>query len=362
MAKLEINLSHIKNNILSIKRNLQKTKFCLVVKANAYGFGDKKICKFVEKEIDYFAVSCESEFLRVRAVTKKPILLLDPIYENITKLAKQSAEFCVPNLKAFYIILKEAKRHKLINYKIHLAINTGMNRFGFNNKNEIIEISEKIKKVQNISILGVFSHYFQANNENFVNLQYEKFKEYQKLISKIYTKNKPIFHICASFASAQKDLLDMVRIGIFAYSDKFFQTIKLTAKIIDFQSLKKGESAGYNRQFIAKKKTKLAIVSIGYADGIFRSIAGSGYVLINDNFCKIVAICMDSILVDVTSINCKIYDDATIIGKDKMSQIFICDLARWCGTIDYEILTSISERVERIYIKDKENADNNRKI
>lgn len=362
MAKLEINISQIKNNVLSIKKRLNKTKFCLVLKANAYGLGDEKICKFLEDDIDYFAVSSEMEFLRVREQTNKPILLLDPMYENITNLAKKNAEFCVSNLKGFRLILSEAKRHKTIKYKIHIAINTGMNRFGISDEQEIVKICETLKKVQNISILGVFSHYFQANNEYFVSFQYKKFKYFQNLILKFYTKDKLIFHICASSATFQKDVFDMVRVGILAYSDEIFDTVKLTAKIIDFQSLKRGESAGYNRQFIAKKNTKLAIVSIGYADGLFRNIVDKGYVLINDNFCKIVAICMDSILVDVTKITCKIYDTVTIFGKDKLKQIFVCDLADWCDTIDYEILTHLSSRVERVYIEDENYADYNRKV
>ena len=110
------------------------------------------------------------------------------------------------------------------------------------------------------------------------------------------------------------------------------------------------ESAGYSRCFVASNKTKIAVVAIGYADGIFRRIAGRGYVLINDEYCKIVAVCMDSILVDVTGIQVSLYDDVVLIGKDKEKQIFICDVAKWCDTIGYEIITSISSRVKRKYV------------
>jgi len=216
--------------------------------------------------------------------------------------------------------------------------------------------------VQNISILGVFSHYYEANNKNFANIQYEKFKNLKSAIHKILNKEKLIFHICASSALEQKNKFDMVRVGLFAYIDNLHETIKLKAKIIDFQTLKKGESAGYSRQFIAKQETKIAIVSIGYADGLFRNIVKYGYVLINNFYCKIIAICMDSLMVDITNVSCKIYDDVTIIGRNGDKQIFCCDLASWCDTIEYEILTHISRRVKRKYIKDKGYADNNRKV
>ena len=120
---------------------------------------------------------------------------------------------------------------------------------------------------------------------------------------------------------------------------------------VESQTVKKGDTAGYDGQFVAGDNCKIAIVSIGYADGLFRNIIKKGYVLINDNFCKIVAICMDSIMVDVTKIECKICDEVILIGKDKKNQIFICDFANWCDTINYEVLTHISKRVKRKYIK-----------
>lgn len=352
IAVLEVNLDAIKSNISVIKLKLNKNqKMCLVSKANAYGLGDKKVCKYLNNEVDYFAVSSVDEFLRVLKITNKKIFLLDPIYENITKVANKKGVLCVSNLESFDKILKAAKRNKRIKFEIQIAINTGMNRFGFSDEKTILSLIEKVKKVQNIYIFSVFSHYFQANNENIAKKQYNKFLKFKKIFVNNYQKNEILFHISNSVATENFNREDIARIGIFAYDDKRFQTIKLTAKIIDFQFLKKGESAGYDKQFVACRDTKLAIVSIGYADGIFRNIVKKGYVLINDCYCKIVAICMDSILVDVTNVECKVCDEVVLIGKDKKNQIFICDLANWCDTISYEILTHISKRVKRIYKK-----------
>lgn len=352
MSVLEVDLKAIKKNIEVIKLKLNKNqKFCLVAKANAYGLGDEKVCKYLDGDVDYFAVSSAEEFLSLKKKVTKPIMILDPIYENIKKCARIGAIFCIANNESLERIINCAKVNNDICFFVSLAINTGMNRFGFCNEKEVFFVLEKIKKMQNISILGAFSHYFEANNKNYAKIQFNKFSKIEKLINKNYKKNNVVFHIANSDGIVYQNGFDMVRVGIAAYLDSEFETIRLKSKIIDFQTLNKGESAGYNRQFVATKVVKVAIVAIGYADGIFRNIVKKGYVLINGNYCKIVAICMDSIIVDVTNVCCKIYDDVTLIGRDKDKQIFVCDLAAWCDTISYEVLTHITKRVKRKYLK-----------
>ena len=352
ISVLEIDLQKIKQNIQTIKIKLNKNqKFCLVAKANAYGLGDKVIAKFLSEEVDYFAVSSKDEFLRVRQYTTRPILILTPIYENITKLAKLKAEFCVSNFESFKKIFDAAKKNKTLNFKIHIAINSGMNRFGFCDKKMVSYLIKQVEKVQNIVICGVFSHYFEAKNKKIAKSQKDKFVEYVNLFNLNFHKNKILFHICNSYATAYFNDFDMVRVGIFAYDYSHNSAVKLSSKIIDFQFVSKGKSVGYNREFVAKKYTKIAVVAIGYADGIFRNIVKKGYVLIGGEFCKIVAIAMDSIFIDVNNVECNICDEVVLIGKSGNNEIFVCDLAKWCDTISYEILTSISSRVERKYLK-----------
>ena len=134
----------------------------MVVKADAYGLGAKKICKTLSSVADYFAVSSVSEFFDIKWLTNKPILLLDPIYENITKIVRFGCEICVSNLDQFEIIKKEARRNKKLAYKIHIKINSGMNPFGFKNLDDIITVANGATNTQNILIVGVFSHYFDA--------------------------------------------------------------------------------------------------------------------------------------------------------------------------------------------------------
>lgn len=311
--------------------------------------GDKKICKIVDGLIDYFAVASADEFLRIKNCVTKPILILHPIYKNITILAKKSAEFCVCNFESFKAVLNEAQVNKNVKYKIHIAINTGMNRFGFSCVKDICEVFKICEKTQNIIILGVFTHYYSQNNENIANSQYLKFEEFKSFIDKIKPENDIVFHIANSNGIEIKNGFDMVRVGYKMYDDTKFSTIKLSSKILDFQVLQSGDVAGYNGVFQANKKTKLAVVGIGYADGLFKNIYKKGYILINDKFAKIIAVCMNSLLVDVTEIECKICDEVVLIGKAKSKQIFICDIADWCDTIGYEIIAKLSSQIKRFY-------------
>lgn len=325
-------------------------KFCAVLKANAYGFGAKEVCKTLDAVADYFAVSSAEEFFEIEKITNKPIIILDPVYNtsSLKKLIKHGAELSVPNLESLEKILAVCENLK-DNAKIHIALNTGMNRFGFKDKKEILKAINLIKKSQKISLLGVFSHYYQANNQKFANLQKIKFEEFLKLIKENFS-HKPLLHLCNSDGVLSANCFDMARVGMALYSDNVNQTVTLWSRIVDIQNLEVGEVAGYNAVFKAKRKTKLATVQIGYGDGLFRNIARKGYVLVNGSLAKIVAVCMDSILIDVTDISVKIQDKVVLIGKSGDKQIFICDVARWCDTIDYEIIIGLAKRVKRKYI------------
>lgn len=325
-------------------------KFCAVVKADAYGLGAKKICSEINDIVDYFAVSSEKEFLEINSLVTKPILLLDPIYENITILARQNCEFCVSNLMQFNLILGLAEKNKNINFKIHISFNTGMNRFGFTNKEDVLKIFSIVEKTQNVSIFGVFSHFYQGNQENFVKIQSERFSSLYFYLSKKFNLDSVLFHISNSSGFFYQREFDMFRIGLGMFCFNNRNTFSIETKIIEIQTLKKGETAGYGLMFFASKKTRVAVCAIGYADGFPRRMAGVGKVLINGKFCKVLAVCMDSIIVDVSYASAKLLDTVTIIGKNGNEQISCCKMASWCDTIEYEIMTNISKRVERVYI------------
>lgn len=360
---LKIDLNCIRKNIEEYKIKLgENRKFCAVVKADAYGFGSKKICREINDLVDYFAVSSEKEFFEIKNVISKPVLILDPIYENITKLAKFNCEICVSNLIQFKKIFMASKRNKNVNYKIHLKINTGMNRFGFCDFKEIAEVFYLSQKTQNIFIIGAFSHFYMGNNKDIANFQIKKFEDVKFWLGQKFDVSNIIFHISNTDGFEIGRKFDMVRIGLGMFLKHNKNCIELKSKIIEIQNVKKGETAGYSLGFIAERNMKIAVVSIGYADGILRCITGRGMVLVGGKFCKILAVCMDSIIIDITDVKTKLFDDVIVIGKSGDKQIFVCDIARWCDTIEYEILTRISKRVKRVFVGGTIHANYNRKV
>lgn len=277
-------------------------------------------------------------------------MILDPIYDKKTlkKLIKSSCELTVSNFESYEKLVQISKQ---LNEKIyiHIALNTGMNRFGFKSSSEILKMLSLHKKTQNIVIKGVFSHYFLANNQKIDIFQQNKFNYFFNILSKNLSQ-KPIVSMCASEGTRFAPFGDMVRIGYGLYDDLTFDTVTLKSKILEFQVLNRGETAGYDGIFVAKKLTKLAVVGIGYGDGLMRSITKKGYVLVSGKPAKIVAICMDCLLIDVSKITCNIDDDVIIIGKSGENKISICDIAGWCDTIGYEIIVRLSDRIKRKFV------------
>ena len=337
-------------------------KFCAVVKADCYGLGAQRICPEIDGLVDYFAVSSEDEFMEINNIVTKPILLLDPIYENITKLSKLNCEFCISNMTQFKLFYCLAKKDKNVNLRLHLAINTGMNRFGFCKVEEICEIINLIKKAQNISIIGIFSHFYTGNNGKFVKNQVRLFNKIKNYILNNMKINNIVFHISNTDGFENCKDFDMVRIGIGMYLFNNNDCFSMESKIVEIRMIKKGENVGYGNVFFAPKNMQIAVVLIGYADGILRKISGRGFVLVNGNFCKVLAVCMDSIIIDVSHVRVYLNDDVVLIGRSDDKQIFCCDFAEWCGTISYEIMTRISSRVKRIYLGGKANANYNWKV
>ena len=363
ISELIVDLKFIRNNISVLRKRLgDSKKICAVVKADAYGLGAKVICKEINSLVDFFAVSCEREFLEIKGLVNKPIIILDPIYENITKLAKNYCQFCVSNFDCLEKILRLAKRNRDVKYQIHLAVNTGMNRFGFLDELDLIKAFEIVQKTQNVFIFGVFSHFYCGNIENFAKNQVERFLNVKYCLSKNFDVSNVIFHIANTSGFEFGKNFDMCRIGLGLFLNQNYSCFSLESKIIEIQNIKSGETVGYGYKFLAEKSMRVAVVSIGYADGIFRNIAAKGFVLIGGNFCKILSVCMDSIIVDVSSNEAKIGDKVVLIGKSGDKQIFICDIAAWCDTIEYEIMTSLSKRIKRLYIGGKSNANYNRKV
>lgn len=349
MCEFVINLKEILNNFNRAKAKLEKNvKVCAVIKADAYGFGANKICQLLNIKADYFAVARLSEFLRIEKIAQKPILILSPLSERETKVAiERDAELSISSIERLRIANNIARaKHKKA--KIHLVVDTGMNRFGLKTIAELKSFLKALNKLKNIELVGVYSHLFDAGDSQRTSLQNEKFNEFRSIILKFgFT---PIFHLVNSIGLNDKqNQFDMVRLGLGIYHSKS-NAHCFKAQIVELKDILKGEYIGYSGTFIAERQMRVAVCSAGYADGVPLAISNCGQVLVNGQKANVVGrVCMDCFMCDVSGVGCEIGDEVVIFGGQKESVISVCELAHRCGTIEYEIYTGISDRVKRVY-------------
>jgi len=291
---------------------------------------------------------------------KLPIMVLNPESTSFASIIQHELEpeiYCFKGLRNFLNLLEQKK---IKNYPIHIKIDTGMHRLGFEEE-EIKELISVLKAHQSVQVKSILSHLATSDD-----IKQKDFTQYQihlfdQLSSKIMTELniRPIRHILNSsgisnFPNAQ---FNMVRLGIGLYGvssnpegQKQLENVgTLKSVISQIRTIEKGESVGYGRRFIADKKMRIATIPIGYADGISRRWGnGVGFITINNKKAPIVgSICMDMLMVDCTDINCNESDTVIIFGKNPT----VSQIAEKIDTIPYEILTSISQRVKRIFYR-----------
>ena len=346
---MEINTNNISNNVNKIINHYNNYKYYFgVVKANCYGFGINICDHLIKSGINYFAVATLDEALNIRKMHKDiPILCLGIINTNYIDLCiKNNITITVSNIDYVYDLVKRNNK----NLKVHIKINSGMNRLGFDNKKEINK-TYNILKDNNIFIEGIYSHIYNACNKKDTLNQYKRF---ENLISDLNINDIPIVHVNASEALTlydKKDYMNGCRLGIIMYGIterkdlELLSAFKLCSEVIQINNVKKGQTVGYNGIYKCDKDELIAVVSIGYADGIIRKNTGR-YVYINNKKYIIVGnICMDMLFVKVDK-NVKVGDKVLLI-KDNNHLKYI---SKYLDTIPYEVICSISERIERKYI------------
>jgi len=356
---LEIDLAALEHDYKYMRSKISATtKILGVVKAFAYGSDAVKIATRLEKlGADYFAVAYTKEGITLRegGITK-PILVLHPQSSNFEELIQQRLMPNIYSKHTLEIFIDTAEKLQQKNYPIHLKINTGLNRLGFSYE-ELEWVLEKLNSTNSTKIEGVFSHLGASEDAAEKDFTLFQIENYQKAIHKILPqlKNKPICHLCntSGIINYPEAHYDMVRtgIGLYGYGNSAEEDRNLipvgTLKtlISQIHHIKKGESVGYNRGFIASKNTLTATLPIGHADGINRIYGKEKTdVLINGERAPIIGnVCMDMLMVDVTNIDCKEGDEVILFGKEKSAEEF----ANNAGTISYELVTSISQRVKR---------------
>ena len=338
---VQIDLQNIKENVQKIIKKYSNYKYYFgVVKADCYGHDDVKTVKaIIDGGCNYLCVATLEEALEIRKkIEDIPILCLGVILKDYIDICKtKNIIVTIPSLE----YVKKLKNENIENLKVHIKINTGMNRLGIKESEELKEVYKILEK-KKANIEGIYTHIYEANNKQKYDIQIEKFEE---LLENIPKERIPIIHTSASEAMSNYNKIDDVngcRLGIIMYGFtenkelNLKSTFSLKSQIIQINNLKPGETVGYNGKYIAKENEKIAVVSIGYADGI----------LINEKEYKIVGnICMDMLFVKIDD-TVKLYDTVEILKDIE----HIESVAKYLDTIPYEVMCSIGKRVPRKYI------------
>lgn len=370
-AWAEVDLDALAHNMREVRRLADKNALVTaVIKADGYGHGAKKIAQtLLDNGADRFAIAVLDEGIELReAGFKVPVLILGfTDKERADEIIRYDMEQTVYSWDLSEELSKEAvKQGKTA--KIHVKIDTGMGRIGLKPDKDSVQLIKRISKLPNLVIEGIFTHFAVADSADkaYTKEQYEKFNWICDELSKENVKIN--FRYCANSA-AIIDLPDMhmnmVRAGIMLYglkpSDevmldkvKLKQVMSLKVRITHVKDIEAGQSVSYGRKFIAEKKSRIASMPIGYADGYTRMLSGKAEALVKGIRVPVVGrICMDQCMIDVTGIeDVKVGDEVVLFGKQGDGFIHIDELAEKLDTINYEIVCMISKRVPRVYIKD----------
>ena len=358
---LEINLNAISHNIKTYKSLLNPaTKLLVMVKAFGYGAGIKEIGQILQhNNVDYLGVAYTDEGLDLRNEgIDLPILVMNAERSSFNDIIKNELEPSIFSFKQIDSFIRKLIDLGKKNYPIHLKLDTGMNRLGFIEE-EIDNIISIIMSQPEVRVKSIFSHLAasdKSKHNDFTNQQIELFNTWANKLEKGlgYSVEKHILN-SAGIENFPEHQFDMVRLGIGVYGNssslKNLEPVgRLKTIITQIKNTPKESSIGYSRSGFAEEDLTIAVIPIGYADGFSRSLSnGKGNVLVNGKLAPVIGnVCMDMTLINVTDIECTEGDEVIIFGPERP----IADLAKEMSTISYEVMTSISERVVRVYLED----------
>ncbi len=359
----KIDLDNLYHNYQKIRTIVGSRKIIGVVKANAYGHSLIEVGRSLEEfGIEYLAVAFVTEGIALRkAGVEIPILVLVPENDN-------SIEPCIDyNLDYSFETIEVAR--KISSYasrqgkraRLHLYVDTGLGRDGIS-PNFAVELMKESKKLPNIDIVGLMSHFATSESDvSYAKLQLDKFNNIVDELQE-YGFSFEITHIANSGAlfSLPESWFNAVRPGLVIYGyvpngipslqNDFRPVMELHSRVVSKRKITCGETVGYGRRFVAQKDTNVVTVPIGYADGLFRNLSSTLFCLINGKRYKVVGgICMDEIMVEIGWDDVRIGDEVVFIGRQGNESITGFEIANQMGTIVYEVLTAISDRVPRIF-------------
>jgi len=358
----EINLNALINNLNYFRAKLKPgVQVMAMVKAFSYGSGSFEIANVLQyHHANYLAVAYADEGVELRrAGINLPIMVMNPEGHAFDTMIKNQLEPEIFNFRALQLLEETIKNSSIpLNkpVKVHIKLDTGMHRLGFDEK-DIDQLVESLKKNDLIYVQSVFSHLAASDKPEFDDFTREQINKFDKMSSQITkSSNHTILKHIVNSAGIERfpeAHFNMVRLGIGLYGteDKTNKNLEnvvcLRSTISQIKVIKKGETASYNRSWTADKETTIGIVSVGYADGLMRNLGnGNLHLWINNQPAPIIGdICMDMCMVDLTGINASEGDDVVVFNREHS----ISELAEKAGSITYEILSRISRRVKRIY-------------
>ena len=359
---LEVNLDAISHNLNEFRNHLNPgTRIMAMVKAFAYGAGPAEISALLEYErVSYLAVAYADEGVELRnAGVTLPVMVMNPDPASADLMIKYSLEPEIYSFLSYEKFILAAARHGLINYPVHIKIDTGMHRLGFMPE-DIAGLAERIKDAECIKIISVFSHLAGSDDPALDHFSHRQAEVFMNAAEQIHNAIGYTFlrHILNSSGIARfpQYQFEMVRPGIGMYGVGHFDGLSLKTtgrfktRISQIKRIKAGEPVGYGCADVSENERIIAILPVGYADGLRRKLGNSiGNMFINGSRVPIIGnVCMDMCMTDITGVDAEPGDEAEVFGEN----ITIDEIAEKCQTIPYEILTSIPRRVKRVFFRE----------
>ena len=364
---LEVNLSAIVDNVRYFRSLLQpNTQLTCMVKAFGYGAGSVEVSRALQNSglVDYLAVAVADEGVELRrAGITLPIIIMDPEVAALDLILENNLQ---PNIYSFQVlenIIAAAESKGLEHVKVHIKIDSGMHRLGFYQE-DMTKLASRLNGQKSVQVVSIFSHLAGSDEEQFDAFTHEQAAYFQECANSLIASlpYRPLLHICntAGIERFPEYHFDMCRLGIGMYGFSFLSpnsplpianslknvcTLKTT--ILSIKTVNTGETIGYGRHTTLDEARQIAVIPIGYADGFDRRFSNyGGEVVVRGKRCPVVGnVCMDQAMIDITGTDAQVGDSVEIFGD----RLPIAELANKLGTIPYEVLTSISHRVQRVY-------------
>lgn len=359
---LEVNLEALVDNVNYYRSFMQPdTKMICMVKASGYGVGSIEIAKTLqERGVDYLAVAVADEGVQLRqAGITAGIIVMNPEMSTMSTLFHYSLEPEVYSFPLLEALIKAADREGVTGFPIHLKLDTGMHRLGFHPLSDIPVVIDRMLHQNALTIRSVFSHFVGSDSPDFDAFSARQFQLFDKASRTLCAAfpHKILRHICnsAGIERFPERHLDMVRLGLGLYGidpidERMLHNVAtLRTTILQIHDIPAGETVGYSRRTTLDRPSRIAALPIGYADGLDRRLGNrTGYCLVGGKQAPYVGnICMDVCMIDVTDIPCHEGDAVEIFGD----HLPVTEISRCLGTISYEVLTGISDRVKRVYFQ-----------